>query len=369
MPDGQTRAMRRRLARRSQLGRARTRAKNECHPVLVRRLITKPAVSDLVRPRRPRVAGRSTPRGRALRGRDKPDARARPAAVAAPRPHRPTRGGRLAPQRRARGRPRAVGGGAVCGTSARAAGTSVEDVDSERGSSASSEAGSASKVCSSQRAGQAGGGCRSRATCAGTSRPIACCRAAAARGLSSGCRRSGRFDASAVVDRARSAWRREGLEPITRECRHTGAAFMISAGVNVEAASAYMGHSSVTVTLDRYGHLMPGGEAEAAGCSTPTWPARARTEVSPAGPGLRESLRAAAKVMRATAGRMEAILAEDSHSEDETHGLTRWPQKLRSTGGTGWPWDSRGGTDRRQKTRVRASDPEPLVTSDRRPCG
>ncbi len=47
MPDEQTRAMRRRLARRSQLVRARTRAKNECHAVLVRRLIKKPAVSDL----------------------------------------------------------------------------------------------------------------------------------------------------------------------------------------------------------------------------------------------------------------------------------------------------------------------------------
>jgi transposase len=47
MPDEQTRALRRRLARRSQLVRARTRSKNECHAVLVRRLIAKPAVSDL----------------------------------------------------------------------------------------------------------------------------------------------------------------------------------------------------------------------------------------------------------------------------------------------------------------------------------
>jgi transposase len=47
MPDEQTRALRRRLARRSQLVRARTRAKNECHAVLVRRLIEKPAVSDM----------------------------------------------------------------------------------------------------------------------------------------------------------------------------------------------------------------------------------------------------------------------------------------------------------------------------------
>jgi transposase len=47
MPDEQTRALRRRLPRRSQLVRARTRARNECHAVLVRRLIAKPSVSDL----------------------------------------------------------------------------------------------------------------------------------------------------------------------------------------------------------------------------------------------------------------------------------------------------------------------------------
>ena len=47
MPDERVRAMRRRLARRSQLVRARTRAKNEIHAVLMRRLIGRPPVSDL----------------------------------------------------------------------------------------------------------------------------------------------------------------------------------------------------------------------------------------------------------------------------------------------------------------------------------
>ena len=37
---------------------------------------------------------------------------------------------------------------------------------------------------------------------------------------------------------------------------------MIAAGVNAKALSQYMGHSSITVTLDRYGHLMPGSEDE-----------------------------------------------------------------------------------------------------------
>ena len=47
MPDAPTRAMRRRLQRRRQLVRARTRAKNEVHAALIRRLIAKPKVSDL----------------------------------------------------------------------------------------------------------------------------------------------------------------------------------------------------------------------------------------------------------------------------------------------------------------------------------
>jgi transposase len=47
MPDERTRAMRRRLQRRAQLIRARTRAKNEVHAALMRQLIAKPKVSDL----------------------------------------------------------------------------------------------------------------------------------------------------------------------------------------------------------------------------------------------------------------------------------------------------------------------------------
>ena len=47
MPDERTRAMRRRLARRSQLVRARTRAKNEAQAVLMRRLIAQPGFADL----------------------------------------------------------------------------------------------------------------------------------------------------------------------------------------------------------------------------------------------------------------------------------------------------------------------------------
>ena len=73
------------------------------------------------------------------------------------------------------------------------------------------------------------------------------------------------FAAAAATRRARAAWRFAGLEPIgLHECRHTYAAFMLAAGVNAKALCAYMGHSSITITLDRYGHIMPGFEAEAA---------------------------------------------------------------------------------------------------------
>jgi transposase len=47
MPDEWTRAMRRRLARRDQLVCARTRAKNEIHAVLIRRLQGRPPVTDV----------------------------------------------------------------------------------------------------------------------------------------------------------------------------------------------------------------------------------------------------------------------------------------------------------------------------------
>jgi integrase len=48
------------------------------------------------------------------------------------------------------------------------------------------------------------------------------------------------------------------------QARHTYASLMIAAGVNAKALAAFMGHSSIKVTFDLYGHLMPGTEAEAA---------------------------------------------------------------------------------------------------------
>jgi integrase len=63
---------------------------------------------------------------------------------------------------------------------------------------------------------------------------------------------------------ARRWWAKAGLASINpHECRHTYASFMIAAGVNAKTLSTYMGHASITIPMDRYGHLMPGNEAEA----------------------------------------------------------------------------------------------------------
>ena len=72
------------------------------------------------------------------------------------------------------------------------------------------------------------------------------------------------FTPNVVRGRARTAWRRAGLEPIgLHECRHTFASLVIAAGVNAKAITAYLGHSSIQTTFDLYGHLMPGSEDEA----------------------------------------------------------------------------------------------------------
>jgi integrase len=74
------------------------------------------------------------------------------------------------------------------------------------------------------------------------------------------------FHAQGVQRRADTAWRGAGLERITyHQCRHTFASLMIAAGVNAKALSTFIGHANISITLDRYGHLMPGSEDEAAG--------------------------------------------------------------------------------------------------------
>jgi integrase len=85
-------------------------------------------------------------------------------------------------------------------------------------------------------------------------------------GLVFGATPSSPFPLTSTNTRATKAWEKAKLAPITlHECRHTFASLMIAAGVNAKALSTYMGHAAISITLDRYGHLMPGNEAEAAG--------------------------------------------------------------------------------------------------------
>ena len=46
--------------------------------------------------------------------------------------------------------------------------------------------------------------------------------------------------------------------------RHTYASMLIAANINAKLIQTYMGHSSIRVTYDKYGHLFPGSAAETA---------------------------------------------------------------------------------------------------------
>jgi integrase len=72
------------------------------------------------------------------------------------------------------------------------------------------------------------------------------------------------FDPRTLARRAERAWVAAELAPIgLHELRHSCASIFIAAGVNAKALSTYLGHASISITLDRYGHLMPGSEDEA----------------------------------------------------------------------------------------------------------
>jgi integrase len=73
------------------------------------------------------------------------------------------------------------------------------------------------------------------------------------------------FSDSAVRSRAKRIWTAAGRTPLgLHEGRHTYASLMIAAGINAKELATYMGHRSITTTMDRYGHLFPGSERAAA---------------------------------------------------------------------------------------------------------
>ena len=94
------------------------------------------------------------------------------------------------------------------------------------------------------------------------------------------------FNHSSVLLRARSAWldaavvraREAGasdaeLKQVARdfepaltlhEARHSYASMLIASGEDPKRISTYLGHSSIAITFDRYGHLLPGDEEKSA---------------------------------------------------------------------------------------------------------
>jgi integrase len=71
-------------------------------------------------------------------------------------------------------------------------------------------------------------------------------------------------DAGILRRRTHARWKKASLKPLGfHEGRHTYASIGIAAGLNPKTLSTYLGHATITITLDRYGHLMPGSEVEA----------------------------------------------------------------------------------------------------------
>ena len=100
----------------------------------------------------------------------------------------------------------------------------------------------------------------------GAFRPFAERAANAGAGLAFGRDATTPFCPRGLVKRARAAWATAGLEPIAlHDARHTFASYLIAAmaesgASNPKVVQTLMGHSSIQVTFDRYGHLFPGSE-------------------------------------------------------------------------------------------------------------
>jgi integrase len=59
----------------------------------------------------------------------------------------------------------------------------------------------------------------------------------------------------------RPAIRAAGLEPLRpHDLRHTAVSLWVAAGASPKQIAAWAGHTSVSLVLDRYGHLFPGHE-------------------------------------------------------------------------------------------------------------
>jgi integrase len=83
------------------------------------------------------------------------------------------------------------------------------------------------------------------------------------------------------------------------DLRHTCAAFLIAEGRHMEEVKDYLGHSSIRVTSDRYGHLFPAAREEIADALD----ARFRASAEAAAPQTRPTATISALPRRGRAAR------------------------------------------------------------------
>jgi integrase len=73
------------------------------------------------------------------------------------------------------------------------------------------------------------------------------------------------FVHTALLARVKRVWKDAGLSYVKlHDARHTFASLLIAAGEDPKRIQTYLGHSTITVTFDVYGHLLPGSERESA---------------------------------------------------------------------------------------------------------
>ena len=73
------------------------------------------------------------------------------------------------------------------------------------------------------------------------------------------------FDPDMITHDFRARMKRAGLHGLRfHDLRHSFASLMLAAGEQPKVVQAALGHSSIMVTMDIYGHLMPGAGKDAA---------------------------------------------------------------------------------------------------------